>query len=146
MPDEIVPPRNLDVVFDSFDETWSPRIIAEVNDYDVRIAKVQGEHLWHAHADTDEFFLVLDGEFLIDLRDADGDERRIELTANDTFVVPKGTQHRPASPTGARILMFEPQGESTTGDHVGEIPDHIDSTVGHRAEAGVFDRARPSAS
>ncbi|MGB3734450.1 MAG: hypothetical protein WA964_05805 [Ilumatobacter sp.] len=66
MPDEIVPPRNLDVVFDSFDETWSPRIIAEVNDYDVRIAKVQGEHLWHAHADTDECFLVLDGEFLID--------------------------------------------------------------------------------
>lgn len=127
-------PRNLDNVFDSFTETWSPRIVAEVNDYDVRVAKVQGEHLWHAHADTDEFFLVLDGEFLIDLRDADGDERRLALSANDTFVVPKGIQHRPLSPKGARILMFEPQGESTTGDYVGDVPDHIDSTVGHRAK------------
>jgi mannose-6-phosphate isomerase-like protein (cupin superfamily) len=133
MGDSTAAPKNLDTVFDSFNEMWSPRIVAEVNDYDVRIAKVQGEHLWHAHEDTDEFFLVLEGEFLIDLRDADC-ERRVELGANDTFVVPKGTEHRPVSPNGARILMFEPQGESTTGDYVGDVPDHIDSTVGHRAE------------
>ncbi len=123
--------HNLDAVFDSFDETWSPRIVAQVNDYDVRVARVRGEHLWHAHTDTDEFFLVLDGEFLIDMRSVDGTETRVELRANDTFVVPKGTEHRPVSPGGARILMFEPQGESTTGDYSGEVPDHIDSTTGH---------------
>ncbi len=133
MENKAAEPRNLDTVFDSFTETWSPRIVAVVNDYDVRVAKVHGEHLWHSHADTDEFFLVLDGEFLIDIRDEDG-ERRVELGANDTFVVPKGTQHRPVSPGGSRILMFEPSGESTTGDFVGEVPDHVDSTVGHLVE------------
>ena len=102
-----------------------------MNDYDVRIAHTLGEHVWHRHDDTDEFFLVLDGHFDIALREADGTERTVSLGKGDTFVVPKGVEHRPSS-TGASILMFEPTGTSTTGDHdPDQIPEHVDSTTGH---------------
>ena len=124
-------PINLTEALASFDEVYSPRIVARMNDYDVRIARTLGEHVWHVHEDTDEFFLVLEGRFHIAMRDADGGETAVELRAGDTFVVPKGTEHKPSSPGGA-ILMFEPSGTSTTGDrHEGEIPDHVDSTTGH---------------
>jgi mannose-6-phosphate isomerase-like protein (cupin superfamily) len=74
---------------------------------------------------------VLDGQFEIALRDAAGAETTVALRTGDTFVVPKGIEHKPSSPGGA-ILMFEPSGTSTTGDrHEGEIPDHVDSTAGH---------------
>lgn len=101
-----------------------------MNDYEVRIAHTLGEHVWHRHDDTDEFFLVLDGRFDVAIRDGEGSERVVELHQGDTFVVPRGTEHRPSSPGGS-ILMFEPAGTSTTGDHVGAVPDHIDSTTGH---------------
>jgi mannose-6-phosphate isomerase-like protein (cupin superfamily) len=115
----------------SFDALWSPRIVTRVNDYDVRVAKVSGEHVWHVHDHTDEFFLVLDGRFDIDVRDADGNETTVALQKGDVFVVPKGTEHKPSSP-GGEILMFEPSGTSSTGDrHQGAIPDHVDSTTGH---------------
>jgi mannose-6-phosphate isomerase-like protein (cupin superfamily) len=124
-------PVNLTEALASFEDVYSPRIVARMNDYDVRIAHAKGEHVWHVHADTDEFFLVLDGRFDIAIRDADGGETTVELRAGDTFVVPKGIEHKPSSPGGA-ILMFEPSGTSTTGDrHEGEIPDHVDSTTGH---------------
>jgi mannose-6-phosphate isomerase-like protein (cupin superfamily) len=124
-------PVNLSRALASFDQIYSPRIVARVNDYDVRIAHARGEHVWHVHADTDEFFLVLDGQFDIALRDADGAERTVNLRAGDVFVVPRGTEHKPSSPGGA-ILMFEPSGTSTTGDrHDGAIPGHVDSTTGH---------------
>jgi mannose-6-phosphate isomerase-like protein (cupin superfamily) len=126
----IAPPVNLTQALDSFTEAYSPRIVARVNDYDVRIAHAQGDHVWHVHEDTDEFFLLLDGRFDVSLRDPDGGERTVELRAGDTFVVPRGTEHRPSSPGGS-ILMFEPTGTSSTGDHhEGELPDHVDSTVG----------------
>jgi mannose-6-phosphate isomerase-like protein (cupin superfamily) len=124
------PPVNLTQALASFTEIYSPRIVARVNDYDVRIAHAQGEHVWHVHEDTDEFFLVLDGRFDVSVRDPDGGERTVELHGGDTFVVPRGTEHRPSSPGGS-ILMFEPAGTSSTGDrHEGEVPDHVDSTVG----------------
>lgn len=124
------PPVNLTEALASFTDNYSPRIVARVNDYDVRIAHTLGDHVWHVHNDTDEFFLVLDGRFDVSLRDPDGGERTIELRAGDTFVVPRGTEHRPSSPGGS-ILMFEPTGTSSTGDrHEGELPDHVDSTVG----------------
>ena len=123
-------PVNLTTALASFDEVYSPRIVARMNDYDVRIAHTKGEHVWHVHEDTDEFFLVLDGRFDIALREADGTERTVVLHRGDVFVVPKGTEHKPSSPGGS-ILMFEPSGTSTTGDrHEGEIPDHVDSTTG----------------
>jgi mannose-6-phosphate isomerase-like protein (cupin superfamily) len=124
-------PVNLNAALASFDEIYSPRIVARMNDYDIRIAKTEGDHVWHAHDDTDEFFLVLDGQFDIAMRDTAGNETTVVLRKDDTFVVPKGTEHKPSSP-GASILMFEPSGTSTTGDrHDGAIPDHVDSTVGH---------------
>jgi mannose-6-phosphate isomerase-like protein (cupin superfamily) len=123
-------PVNLSEALASFSQIYSPRIVARVNDYDVRIAHTRGEHVWHVHDDTDEFFLALDGRFDIALRDADGSQHTVTLRAGDVFVVPKGTEHKPSSPGGA-ILMFEPTGTATTGDrHDGTIPDHVHSTTG----------------
>jgi len=124
-------PVNLTAALESFDDIYSPRIVAHVNDYDVRIAHANGEHVWHVHDDTDEFFLVLDGEFHVAMRNADGHESTVVLREGDTFVVPRGTEHKPSSPGGS-IMMFEPSGTSSTGDrHQGEIPEHVDSTSGH---------------
>jgi len=124
-------PVNLTKALASFDDIYSPRIVQRVNDYQVRIAHAEGEHVWHVHDDTDEFFLVLDGRFDIAIRDADGATRTVSLEQGDTYVVPKGVEHKPSSPGGS-ILMFEPTGTLTTGDrHEGEIPDGVDSTTGH---------------
>jgi mannose-6-phosphate isomerase-like protein (cupin superfamily) len=114
----------------SFEALWSPRIVARVNDYDVRIAKVAGDHVWHVHDTTDEFFLVLDGELTIDLREGDG-ERRVVLPRGSVFVVPRGTEHRPSSAEGASILMVEPNGTLTVGDRHEHVPAHVDATTGH---------------
>jgi mannose-6-phosphate isomerase-like protein (cupin superfamily) len=116
--------RNLDDVFAGFDATWEPRIVAKVNDYDVRVARVDGDHTWHSHADTDEFFLVLDGQFTINLRDRDP----IVLRTGDTYVVPRGVEHFPQATRGTRILMFEPTGTANTGDE-GSV-DHLTTTTG----------------
>ncbi|AXE28189.1 cupin (plasmid) [Streptomyces globosus] len=123
-------PVSLAKALASFDALWSPRIVTQVNDYDVRIAKVGGEHVWHAHDDTDEFFLVLDGELHISLREPEG-ERTVLLPRGSVFTVPKGTHHRPYAPSGAAILMFEPTGTPTTGDRHDEVPAHVDVTTGH---------------
>ena len=125
-------PVNLTEALASFDDIYSPRIVTRMNDYDVRIAHARGEHLWHTHTDTDEFFLVLDGQFDIALRDAAGAERTVRLRQGDVFVVPKGTEHKPSSPGGS-ILMFEPSQTLTTGDwHEGEIPANVTSTTGQQ--------------
>lgn len=122
-------PVNLHEALASFDEIYSPRIVTRMNDYDVRIAHTAGEHVWHTHTETDEFFLVLDGRFDIALRDGAG-ERTVSLGPGDVFVVPKGVEHKPSSPGGS-ILMFEPSGTETTGDrHEGEIPAHVKTTSG----------------
>ncbi|GIG67978.1 cupin domain-containing protein [Phytomonospora endophytica] len=113
----------------SFDALWSPRIVTRVNDYDVRVAKVEGDHIWHVHEDTDEFFLVLDGELSIGLRDSGG-ERSVSLPKGSVFTVPRGVEHRPSAPGGAKILMFEPSGTSTVGDRHDDVPAHVDVTVG----------------
>jgi mannose-6-phosphate isomerase-like protein (cupin superfamily) len=124
-------PVNLTEALQSFTDVYSPRIVARMNDYDVRVAHTRGEHVWHTHTDTDEFFLVLDGRFDIAMRDGDGHEHTVVLHQGDTFVVPRGTEHKPSSPGGS-ILMLEPSGTLTTGDtHDGEIPAHVDSTAGH---------------
>jgi len=124
-------PANLSKALASFYDIYSPRIVARVNDYDVRIAHARGEHVWHVHDQTDEFFLVLAGEFDVSLRQPDGSEHTVALHEGDIFVVPRGTEHKPFSPGGS-VLMFEPSGTSTTGDrHEGEVPGHVDSTTGH---------------
>jgi mannose-6-phosphate isomerase-like protein (cupin superfamily) len=82
-------PVNLSQALASFDEIYSPRIVGRVNDYDVRIAHAKGDHLWHVHDDTDEFFLVLEGQFDVSLRDGEGGERTVPLRKGDVFVVPR---------------------------------------------------------
>lgn len=128
-------PIDLAAALAAFDQLWSPRIVTRVNDYDVRVAKVAGEHLWHAHEDTDEFFLVLDGELSIALRDGHGDEgadgRTVVLGKGAVFVVPRGVEHKPSSAGGASILLFEPAGTSSVGDRHEPVPGHVDATTGH---------------
>lgn len=135
-------PILLSAALASFETLWSPRIVTRVNDYDVRVAKVSGEHVWHVHEDTDEFFLVLDGTLDIALRDGDGDagsggdgERSVTLEQGAVFVVPRGVWHLPRSGRGASILLFEPSGTSTVGDAHDEVPGHVDVTTGHALDA-----------
>lgn len=92
-------------------ELWSPRIVAALNDYRFKIARVQGAFVWHAHPDTDEAFLVLHGRLRIELR-----ERTVELGPGELFVVPRGVEHRPVAPEECHILMVEPAGTLNTGD------------------------------
>lgn len=124
-------PVSLPLVLASFGDVYSPRTVGQLNDYDLRVAHAKGELGWHSHDYTDEFFYVIAGQFAAVLREADGTEPTVELSAGDVFVVPRGVEHKPSSPGGA-ILMFEPSGTCTTGDrHEGRIPEHIDTTAGH---------------
>ena len=81
-------PVNVTEALAGFTEVYSPRIVQRMNDYDVRIAHAAGEHVWHVHEHTDEFFLVLDGRFDVEVRDEDGTERTVALKQGDTYVVP----------------------------------------------------------
>jgi mannose-6-phosphate isomerase-like protein (cupin superfamily) len=121
-------PVDLQAVLKSFDDLWSPRIAARINDYDVRVTKVAGSYIWHVHDSTDEFFLVLDGGLSIAVRDPD--ERVVSLTPGQVFVVPRGVYHRPFSDAGASIVVIEPAGIPTTGDRHDPIPDHISTHTG----------------
>ncbi|WRZ91771.1 cupin domain-containing protein [Streptomyces sp. NBC_01007] len=123
-------PVSLSAALASFTDLWSPRIVTAVNDYDVRVAKVEGEHVWHTHDHTDEFFLVLEGELTIALREPAG-ERTVVLPKGSVCTVPRGTEHKPYAPGGAAILLFEPTGTLTVGDRHEEIPTHVDATTGH---------------
>jgi mannose-6-phosphate isomerase-like protein (cupin superfamily) len=123
-------PVLLEKALASFADRWSPRIVTTVNDYDVRVAKVEGEHLWHVHDHTDEFFLVLSGELHIALREADG-ERTVVLAKGSVFSVPRGTEHKPSAPVPTEILLFEPTGTLTVGDRHETVPAHVDATTGH---------------
>jgi mannose-6-phosphate isomerase-like protein (cupin superfamily) len=127
-------PIDLQTALDGFDAIWSPQIIAYINDYDVRLARFSGAHVWHVHEQTDEFFLVLDGEIDIALRE-DGGERVVTLPRGSVFVVPRGTFHKPSSAAGAAVLLVEPTGTLSVGDEHEEVPDHVDITVGHPAGA-----------
>ncbi|WP_141205960.1 cupin domain-containing protein [Streptomyces griseorubiginosus] len=123
-------PVSLPTALASFTERWSPRIVTAVNDYDVRVTHVEGEHLWHVHDDTDEFFLVLDGELHIALREAAG-ERTVVLPRLSVFTVPRGVEHKPYAPVPTDILLLEPTGTSTVGDRHDEVPAHVEVTTGH---------------
>lgn len=103
---------NLDEAFDSFDERWSPRVAAELDGQAVKLAKVEGEFVWHSHADADELFLVRSGELTIELRT----EPDVHLGPGELVVVPAGVEHRPVADGEAEILLFEPAETRNTGD------------------------------
>ncbi len=103
---------NLADKFATFTDHWAPRIVARYNDNDVRIVKVAGEFVWHAHPETDDFFLVLEGVLDIELRD-----RTVTLGPGELYVVPKGVEHRPVARRGeVRMIVIEPAGTANTGD------------------------------
>ena len=103
--------RNLQAAFDSFSEHWQPHRLVSVNDYDVKVVKVQGEFTWHSHPDTDELFMVFSGQLVIQLRDGD-----VSLGPGDVYVVPRGVEHCPRADGEVSALLIEPQGTSNTGD------------------------------
>ncbi|UVA80952.1 cupin domain-containing protein [Pandoraea commovens] len=98
------------------DGHWQPRVVAEMNDYQFKVVKVIGEFQWHQHADTDETFIVLEGELRIDFRDATTGDGAIVLRAGEMAVVPKGVEHKPFAESEAKLLLIEPRGVVNTGD------------------------------
>jgi mannose-6-phosphate isomerase-like protein (cupin superfamily) len=106
---------NLTQKFNLIQNQWDPKIIAQVNDYQLKIAKIQGEFVWHSHLETDEMFLVIDGEMIIHLRDGD-----LKLAAGELCVIPRGVEHKPAAAAECQILMLEPAGTRNTGDAGGD--------------------------
>ena len=108
--------KNIDAVLAGISEHWSPRTVAVVNDYDVRVVKVKGEFASHRHAETDEFFLVLSGQLTIRMESAE-----VVLNPGDTYVVPRGVVHRPCAEVETTLLLFEPSETVNTGDSPGEM-------------------------
>jgi mannose-6-phosphate isomerase-like protein (cupin superfamily) len=99
----------------SFDEHWSPKIIAQMNDYHFKLAKIQGEFIWHSHPETDEVFIVLKGDMRIEFRDF-----HTELSEGEMCVVPRGVEHKPVAQDVCQIMLIEPVGTLNTGDAGGE--------------------------
>ena len=107
-PDKV----NLAEKLSSFSDHWSPRIVAKYNGNDIMVVRVEGEFVWHKHDDTDDFFLVIDGELDIELRD-----RTVTLRPGELFVVPEGVEHRPVARRGeVKVMLIEPRGTPNTGD------------------------------
>lgn len=101
--------------FSQFSDLWSPRIIAQMNDYHFKLAKIKGEFIWHSHPETDEVFIIIAGSMQIHLRDD-----IISLNEGELFVVPKGVEHKPVAKNECHILLIEPVGTLNTGDEGGE--------------------------
>ena len=106
-----------------FDETWTPKIIGELNGQQVKLAKLQGELTWHSHADEDELFLILEGSLLMQIRNESGEVEDIHLEKGDMYIVPRGVEHNPIAKDGASVLLFEPANTKHTGELI------IDRTV-----------------
>jgi len=104
-------PINLQAKLSKISEHWSPRVINEMNDYQFKLVKLQGDFVWHSHQDTDETFLVLAGKMTIAFRDG-----QVDLAAGELFVVPKGVEHKPYAEEECHLLMIEPRGVVNTGE------------------------------
>jgi mannose-6-phosphate isomerase-like protein (cupin superfamily) len=94
-----------------FADQWQPRVVAELNDYQFKVVKLEGDFVWHRHADTDEAFLVLDGTLRIDFRDG-----AVDISAGEMYVVPRGVEHKPCAAREVKLLLIEPRGVVNTGD------------------------------
>ena len=107
---------NLKENFTKFSERWSPRVVAEMNDYQFKLAKLKDDFVWHDHKDTDEMFLVVHGSMSIELED-----RTVDLNEGEMFVVPKGVIHKPSAKEECHVLLVEPRGVVNTGESGGEL-------------------------
>ena len=107
---------NLEDKLSKFSEHWSPKVIAEMNDYQFKLVKIEGEFVWHDHPDTDEVFIVIEGRMKIEF-----EERTIESSAGEMLVVPKGVRHKPYAEEECKVMLVEPRGVVNTGDAEGDL-------------------------
>lgn len=109
-------PINFESKFSLFTEQWKPKVVAELNDVQFKLGRVEGEFVWHSHEDTDEAFIVLDGNLRIDFRDGS-----VDIGPGEMFVVPKGVEHKPYANNETKIIVIEPRGVVNTGDKGGDM-------------------------
>ena len=107
-----------------FSDRWAPKVVAELNDYQFKLVKLEGEFVWHRHADTDEAFIVIDGRMAIELRDGD-----VELGPGEMYVVRKGVEHRPVAARECHVMLVEPRGVVNTGDAGGAYTSPVDARL-----------------
>jgi mannose-6-phosphate isomerase-like protein (cupin superfamily) len=108
-------PVNFHKKFSLFDAQWQPKVIAEMNDYQFKLVKLQGDFIWHTHQDTDETFIVIEGDLRIDFRDG-----AVHVASGEMFVVPKGVEHKPFAEKEVKLLLIEPRGVLNTGNEGGD--------------------------
>jgi mannose-6-phosphate isomerase-like protein (cupin superfamily) len=106
---------NFQQKFGLFSEQWQPKVVAEMNDYQFKVVKLQGDFIWHDHKETDETFIVVEGKLRIDFRDG-----YVQISAGEMFVVPKGVEHKPCAEQEVKLLLIEPRGVLNTGHEGGE--------------------------
>ena len=115
---------NFEEKFSRFTEHWFPRVIAEMNDYQLKLVKVQGEFVWHKHPETDEVFIVINGVLSIEFRDG-----KVTLKSGEMFVIPKGVEHRPVAKKECKMMLIEPKGVGNTGDTGGQLTAENDAWI-----------------
>ena len=115
---------NFEEKFSRFTEHWFPRVIAEMNDYQLKLVKVQGEFVWHKHPETDEVFIVINGVLDIEFKDA-----KVTLESGEMFVIPKGVEHRPVAKKECKMMLIEPKGVINTGDTGGQLTAENDAWI-----------------
>jgi mannose-6-phosphate isomerase-like protein (cupin superfamily) len=113
---------NLSEKLSLFQQTWSPKIVASLNDYHIKLAKLKGEFVWHSHPETDEMFLIVNGQLTIELHG-----QSVHLKPGDMFVVPRGVEHKPVATEECHVLLIEPAGTVNTGDAATDrtAPDNV---------------------
>jgi len=107
---------NLNHKFKLFSDNWSPKVIAEMNDYQFKLIKINGEFIWHSHDDTDEAFIVINGELTIKFRDG-----KVDIKKGEMFIIPKGVEHKPIAKNECQIMVIEPKGVVNTGDKKSDL-------------------------
>ena len=108
---------NFEEKLSKFSEQWTPKVIAEMNDYQFKLVKIEGEFVWHEHHDTDEAFIVIEGSMSIDFDDGSS----VDLDEGEMYVVPRGVRHRPRAEAECRVMLVEPKGVVNTGESVSEL-------------------------
>lgn len=117
-------PIDLAAKLSLFSEHWSPKVVARLNDYEIKVVKLQGEFVWHKHDETDELFFVIDGELIIQMRDGD-----VQVGPGQLFVVPKGVEHCPIADGEVHAMLIEPAGVQNTGDAGGPLTAQYDDSL-----------------